>query len=200
MLSACDINGFIPEACELVERERSADDDDPDRGTIDKDRFVRWLDERLVDLLGDYSLGEPRSVVVLDNASIHHDDEIVDLIESTGARVLFTAPYSPELNPIEYMFGKYKKMLQRFVYDHDMATSHLMALHSITPRDARAYFRHCGVPGCENFPRTRVVDGLRVPVDDSSTEIACALAACTSAIATVAAIVAVKKGKKNKYS
>jgi len=43
----------------------------------------------------------PRSVVILDNAPIHHCDGTVGLIESTGALVIFLPPYSPDLNPIE---------------------------------------------------------------------------------------------------
>ena len=37
-----------------------------------------------------------RSVVILDNAFIHHCDGIVELIESTGAIVIFLPPYSPD--------------------------------------------------------------------------------------------------------
>ena len=81
--------------------------------TVDTERFIEWVENRLLPVLGRYEKGEARSVVILDNASIHHDDEIVDLIESTGARVIYTAPYSPDLNPIEFMFGQYKKGLQR---------------------------------------------------------------------------------------
>ena len=43
-----------------------------------------------------------RSVVILDNASIHHIDSVVELIEDhAGARVMFLPPYSPDLNPLE---------------------------------------------------------------------------------------------------
>ena len=62
--------------------------------TVDTKRFIEWVENRLLPVLGRYEKGEARSVVILDNASIHHDDEIVDLIESTGARVIYTAPYS----------------------------------------------------------------------------------------------------------
>jgi len=42
-----------------------------------------------------------QSVLVLDNARIHHDE---DLIEYTGNRVEFLLPYSPDFNPIETCF------------------------------------------------------------------------------------------------
>ena len=49
-----------------------------------------------------------RSVVVLDNASIHHVTEVESLIEETGAIVIYLPPYSPDLNPIEECFSKVK--------------------------------------------------------------------------------------------
>ena len=53
------------------------------------------------------------SVVILDNASIHHIQSNVQLIESTGAKVLFLLPYSPDLNPFEPVFGEVKKKMTR---------------------------------------------------------------------------------------
>ena len=54
----------------------------------------------------------PLSVVIMDNASIHHVQSNVRLIESTGAKVLFLPPYSPDLNPLEPVFGKVKTILK----------------------------------------------------------------------------------------
>ena len=44
----------------------------------------------------------PRSVVIMDNASIHHVDAVTDLIETqTGPKLIFLPPYSPDLMPVE---------------------------------------------------------------------------------------------------
>ena len=51
-----------------------------------------------------------RSVVVLDNASIHHVDGVVDLTESTGG--LPPPPYSLDLNAIEEAFSKTLKVYE----------------------------------------------------------------------------------------
>ena len=47
----------------------------------------------------------PNSIVILDNASIHHAGDSVQLIESIGALVIFLPPYSPDMNPIEEIFS-----------------------------------------------------------------------------------------------
>ena len=46
----------------------------------------------------------PRSVVVMDNASIHHVDYAASLIEEMGALVVFLPPYSPALCRLRIVF------------------------------------------------------------------------------------------------
>lgn len=55
-----------------------------------------------------------KPVTVMDNASIHHVDGIVDIdmIQEVGAMVMFLPPYSPDLNPIEELFSKLKKTIK----------------------------------------------------------------------------------------
>ena len=54
------------------------------------------------------------SVLVLDNAQIHHDKVLIDYIESFGGRVEFLPPYSPNFNPIESSFSVIKSFLQKY--------------------------------------------------------------------------------------
>lgn len=111
-MGACDMHGFIMDACEIVQREDNHEDDNPFHGTIDTNRFEMWIEQKLLPILGNYHLQEPCSLVILDNASIHHSEKVVEMIESVGAKVLFSAPFSPEFNPIVNMFGEYKKGLK----------------------------------------------------------------------------------------
>jgi transposase len=55
----------------------------------------------------------PRSVVVMDNASIHSKARVTELMQAVGARVLFLQPYSPSFNPIEKVFGRLKAWLRQ---------------------------------------------------------------------------------------
>ena len=72
LIAACDINRFIYEACEPIYQSDS-NDTDPTHGTVDQARFKLWVIEKLIPKLGKYHLGQPRSIVVMDNASIHRD-------------------------------------------------------------------------------------------------------------------------------
>ena len=115
MLAAGDINGFIIESIDVVHRERSARDTCPLRGTTGMERFELWVEEKLCPVLGNWANSEPRSIIVIDNATIHHSERVRGLIMATGAKMIYTAPYSPDLNPIEYYFGVYKSYLKNFI-------------------------------------------------------------------------------------
>jgi len=103
-----------------------------------------------VPVLGNHERGEPRSTVVLDNASVHHVEGIVEAIEDAGAVTICTAPCSPECSPIETMFHLHKSQLRRH-QDKSWIDAHALALKNVTPAKARASLRHALVPGCEHF-------------------------------------------------
>ena len=71
-------------------------------GNMNGDRFAKFVQDSLLPILMPLNCVNPRSVVVMDNASIHHVDEIADLIETqAGAKLCYLPPYSPDLNPAE---------------------------------------------------------------------------------------------------
>merc|ERR1712028_208356 len=115
-------------------------------------------------LVGRFDKCEPRSILVIDNATIHQ--RIREIIEhpSVGEKVVFTAPYSPDLNPVEYMFNSYKSALKKYCREEwDVANAY--GIESVTLDIARSYFRHCGIPRCENYPsidELKEVDSYKV--------------------------------------
>ncbi|GBB94078.1 hypothetical protein RclHR1_02290004 [Rhizophagus clarus] len=48
------------------------------------------------------------SVLVLDNAKIHHDQELLEYLDAFEVKVEFLPSYSPDLNPIETAFSTIK--------------------------------------------------------------------------------------------
>ncbi|MBX3332557.1 MAG: transposase [Nitrospira sp.] len=72
-------------------------------GTCNRGIFNAWLKTRLCPRLTVHHL------VIMDNAAFHTAPETAQLIAATGATLLFLAPYSPDLNPIEQDFAALKK-------------------------------------------------------------------------------------------
>ena len=84
----------------------------PVNRTVTREFFEWWVEHKLCPVLGDYTKGENRSVVMLDNASTHMSQKVIELITAKKTRIIFSAPFSPDLNPIENYFSVYKKYLK----------------------------------------------------------------------------------------
>ena len=54
----------------------------------------------------------PGDLVILDNLSSHKTAEVRRTFADRGIRVLFLPPYSPDLNPIENVFSKLKRLVR----------------------------------------------------------------------------------------
>ena len=89
---------------------------------------------------------EEGDVVVMDNLSVHKSEAVRELIEGTGAKILYLPPYSPEFNPIEEAFSKIKNLLRKAGARAREALVEAIgqALSKVTEEDARAFFEHCG--------------------------------------------------------
>lgn len=56
---------------------------------------------------------EPGSTLVMDNVQFHHSAETAEAIRAKGCVPLYTLPYSPKLNAIEYVFSSLKHVYRR---------------------------------------------------------------------------------------
>lgn len=109
-------------------------------GPMDGDGFLSWVEGSLVPLLSE------GDVVVIDNASIHKADAVVQAIKAAGAEVLFLPPYSPDYNPIEEAWSKFKALLRR-AGAHTTEALHeaiAVAARAITMLDTVGYLSHAG--------------------------------------------------------
>jgi transposase len=62
---------------------------------------------------------EPRSVLIMDNASFHHSERIQRMYDEAGVILRFLPPYSPDLNPIEEFFGELKAYIRQVWDEHE---------------------------------------------------------------------------------
>ena len=131
MLAAADINGF---ACTDIVAKQAKDGNDPTKGNVNGERFLLWINNSVVSHLGSYTLREARSIVVMDNAAIHHVAGVREAIEATGAILVYTSSYSADLNPIEFTFHTYKAILRRYHYGllGDIKDTHVAAVQAVT--------------------------------------------------------------------
>ena len=72
---------------------------------------MSFLENKLNLSLHSFNGTNPNSVIVMDNAAIHHVDGVEELLENLGVLIYFLSPYSPDLNPIEKLFSKIKSSL-----------------------------------------------------------------------------------------
>ena len=68
--------------------------------------FVAYVEQILAPTL------RPGMVVVLDNLPAHKVAGVREAIAAAGCRVEYLPPYSPDLNPIENAFSKFKRLLR----------------------------------------------------------------------------------------
>ena len=83
-------------------------------------------------------------VVVMDNVPLHKVAGIAEAIAATGASVVYLPAYSPDFNPIEKFFSKFKSILQRLAARTADALEAAVAeaLRGVTPNECRNYFAH----------------------------------------------------------
>ena len=61
-------------------------------GTVDGDKFLEFVWQNLLPHLMPFNGQNPNSIVIVDNASIHHVDQVVELITSVETLVRFLPP------------------------------------------------------------------------------------------------------------
>jgi transposase len=110
--------------------------DGPMNGAV----FRAYVEQQLVATL------RPGDTVIMDNLAAHKVAGIRQAIEAVGAQLVYLPPYSPDLNPIELAFAKFKTLLRsaaaRAVDQLEMAIA--SCLDQVTNSECRNYFRHCG--------------------------------------------------------
>lgn len=100
------------------------------KGTTNAAVFERFI-ERLLTHCRPWP--EPRSVLVMDNASFHHSERVKKMCCDAGVKIVYLPPYSPHLNPIEEFFAELKAFLK----------SQWTAYNGTTDREFTAFLEWC---------------------------------------------------------
>ena len=102
--------------------------------------FLAYVEQVLVPTL------KPGDIVIMDNLPAHKPTAVRKAIEQAGAELRFLPPYSPDFNPIELAFAKFKAFLKRTAARtvDDLWNAIAQAVDIVTPGECRNFFTAAG--------------------------------------------------------
>lgn len=109
-------------------------------GAMNGEMFLAYVEQCLTRAL------KRNDIVVLDNFASHRVAGIREAIEKAGATLRYLPRYSPDLNPIELPYSKFKGFLRKAA--ERTVPGLYRAIRSFVPqlsaRECANYFRHAG--------------------------------------------------------
>jgi len=108
--------------------------------TVNQNAFLCFLETTLLPTLAE------GSVLVLDNWTVHHGDDVRELVTRFGCELLYLPTYSPDLNPIEHLFAKVKAFVKALRPNTlpDLVQAFCDAVKTVSPENVLKSFLHCG--------------------------------------------------------
>ena len=105
-------------------------------GPMDGDAFLAYIEQVLVPTL---TIGD---TVIMDNLPAHKVTGVREAIEAAGASIVYLPPYSPDFNPIEMAFSKFKAFMRATAARtlDGLWTAATQAIERFTPTDCANYF------------------------------------------------------------
>ena len=85
-------------------------------GTTDASFFEGWFEDILIKQLKKLRKCD---AIVMDNASFHNKENLTEIAEEHGFKLIFLPPFSPEYNPIEHLWANLKKFLRKNLRNYD---------------------------------------------------------------------------------
>ena len=109
-------------------------------GATDRLAFEAFIEQVLLPTL------VPGQIVVLDNLSAHKTLKAQRMVEAAGCQWHFLPAYSPDFNPIELLWSKFKSDLRREAPRQQQHLEDLIwpLLCQVTPSHAKNWFAHDG--------------------------------------------------------
>jgi transposase len=108
-------------------------------GTLNKELFSEYLRVCLAPSFGE------GDVLVLDNSSVHTSKLVLEVLAELGVKVLFLPTYSPDFNPVEFMWAHVKGVLRKLKArtEEGLVDAVVVALECVTPELVASWFKHC---------------------------------------------------------
>ena len=109
-------------------------------GAMNGEIFLVYVKQCLVPTL------QRNDIVVMDNLPAHKVPGIEQAVAAAGARLHYLPQYSPDLNPIEMTYAKFKAHLRKLAKRTMPALNRAMRsfLGSLKPPECANYLRHAG--------------------------------------------------------
>jgi transposase len=109
-------------------------------GAMDGAAFLAYVEQVLVSEL------KPGDIAIMDNLPAHKVKGVREAIEGAGATLLYLPPYSPDFNPIEMAFSKFKAFLRKVAARtiSELEDAIDKAIDAFTPQDCANYFTAAG--------------------------------------------------------
>jgi transposase len=107
-------------------------------GTMNGEAFVAYVEQVLCPTL------QEGDRVICDNLKVHEVKGAKEAIQRRGATLHYLPPYSPDMNPIENAFAKFKSFLRKLAcrtYD-SLVDGAAQALDDFTSNDCLGFFTH----------------------------------------------------------
>jgi len=109
-------------------------------GSMNGEIFRAYVEQFLVPTL------KKDDIVIMDNLPSHKVAGIREAIENAGAKLLYLPPYSPDINPIEQVFSKFKSLLRSAAARtvNDLWEVIATVVDDFSPRECAAYLKNSG--------------------------------------------------------
>jgi transposase len=109
------------------------------RGYLNKTHFIYLLKIFIIPMLSN-----TKKYLIMDNCSSHNNDDVKKILEENNVKYLFLPPYSPEYNPIELAWSKFKQHIKKIAprCELHLGLAIYSAINSISLEDINGYFKH----------------------------------------------------------
>jgi len=109
------------------------------RGYLTKAYFIYLLKTYIIPIFSNTS-----KYLIMDNCPSHNNADVINLLKEHNVNYLFLSPYSPEYNPIELAWSKFKNFIKKTKSrcEFYLWLSINSAIKSISLEDIKGYFNH----------------------------------------------------------